>query len=316
PGYTIVTSTNDNTLAAINPDGTELVLVVVNPDAVNNKYTVDLGLFDNIGLPVTAIKSRDNSYDNDMAYEIKDSYLTFDIEGLTIATFVIPVDSSLSSELTDGGEYYILPRRSATCVVTATDGTVSLQPATMDDSQIWKASIKDGKVKFTNRYGETINTGSGYALSCSAEPKGTADFTLTSVGQQYFKIEASGKAFDLESESSNPGAKVGMWAYGTDPASATHRQWRFMPIANRSNITPGEDGIAEISTDAGIRIEAEKGMIRISAPEAGKIMVASIDGRVLHTSITDNTTIELSSGIYAVTFTGTNGRASQLVHVP
>ena len=316
PGYTIVTSTNDNTLAAINPDGTELVLVVVNPDAVNNKYTVDLGLFDNIGLPVTAIKSRDNSYDNDMAYEIKDSYLTFDIEGLTIATFVIPVDSSLSSELTDGGEYYILPRRSATCVVTATDGTVSLQPATMDDSQIWKASIKDGKVKFTNRYGETINTGSGYALSCSAEPKGTADFTLTSVGQQYFKIEASGKAFDLESESSNPGDKVGMGAYGTDPASATHRQWRFMPIANRSNITPGEDGIAEISTDAGIRIEAEKGMIRISAPEAGKIMVASIDGRVLHTSITDNTTIELSSGIYAVTFTGTNGRASQLVHVP
>lgn len=316
PGYTILTSTNDNTLAATNPEGNELVLVVVNPDAVSNKYTVDLGLYDKIGLPLTAIKSQDNSYDMDISYEIKDSYLTFDLDALTVATFVIPAESSISSEVIDGEEYYIMPRRSATCVVTANEGTVSLQPAAMDDNQIWKATITDGKIKFTNRNGETLSCGNGYALSSSAYPTGTQEFTMTSVGQQYFKIEASGKAFDLEGDSSNPGTKVGMWAYGTDPTSATHRQWRFLPIAKRSNITPGYDGVAGITLDSNIQIDASKGRIRIAAPKAGKIVVTSVDGRVLHTSISDQAEIDLPEGIYAVIFTESSNRTSQLVYVP
>ncbi|MDE5850769.1 MAG: hypothetical protein K2H38_11550 [Muribaculaceae bacterium] len=316
PGYTILTSTNDNTLAATNPEGNELVLVVVNPDAVSNKYSVDLGLYESIGLPVTAIKSQDNNYNQEMAYEITDSYLTFDLEGLTIATFVIPVESSLSSELTDGSDYYILPRRSATCVVTGTDGTATLQPASMEDNQIWKASIKEGKVRFTNRKGETLNAGTGYALSCSENPSGTEYFTLTSVGQQYFKIEASGKAFDLESDNSNAGTKVGMWNYGTDPASATHRQWRFLPIAKRSNITLEQNGVDKITEDSNVYINVSKGMIHVSAPKAGKVVVTSIDGCIVYSSITDEATIELASGIYAVLYTGTTKHTSQLVRVP
>lgn len=316
PGYTILTSTNDNTLAATNPNGNKLVLVVVNPDAVNNKYTVDLGLYENIGLPVTAIKSQDNSYNMDIAYEIKDSYLTFDLEGLTIATFVLPVECSLSSELKDGGEYYILPRRSATDVVTAMDGTVCLQPAALDDRQIWKVSINDGKVKFTNRKGEILNYETGYALSCSADPTGTEDFTLTSVGQQYFKIETAGKAFDLEGDNSNSGTKVGMWNYGTDAASATHRQWRFLPIAKRSNITLEQDEVLGITTDSDVRINVSEGMIQVNAPKSGKVVVASIDGRVLYSSFTDRAEIEIPSGIYAVSYTGTSSRTAQLILVP
>lgn len=316
PGYTILTSTNDNTLAATNPEGNELVLVVVNPDAVNNKYTIDLGLYDNIGLPVTAIKSQDKKYDQNIAFEIKDSYLSFDLEGLTIATFVIPVESSLSSELIDGGEYYILPRRSATDVVTAADGSVSLQPAALDDNQIWKVSINDGNVRFTNRNNETLNYESGYALSCSTNPSGSEEFTLTSVGQQYFKIETNGKAFDLESDRSSTGTKVGMWNYGTDPTSATHRQWRFLPIAKRSNITPGETESVGSLTDSDIRIETGKNMIHFAAPKAGKVVVASVDGRVHYSSITNQAAIELPSGVYAVSYTSPSERTSQLVYVP
>lgn len=315
-GYTILTSTNENTLAATNPEGNELILVVVNPDAVNNKYTVDLGLYNNIGLPVTAIKSQDKSYDKDIAYELKDSYLTFDLEALTIATFVIPVESSLSSELIDGGEYYILPRRSSTDVITSTEGTVTLQPATMNNDQIWKLSINDGKVRFTNRNGETLNYETGYALSCSANPTGTKDFSLTSVGQQYFKIETAGKAFDLESDRSASGTKIGMWNYGTDPTSATHRQWRFLPIAKRSNITPGQEGSAESIADAGIRINISKGMIQITAAQAGNIIVASIDGQLISSSITDHEEIKIPRGMYAVSYTGASKRISHIVNVP
>ena len=136
------------------------------------------------------------------------------------------------------------------------------------------------------------------------------------MGQQYFKIEASGKAFDLESDNSNAGTKVGMWNYGTDPASATHRQWRFLPIAKRSNITLEQNGVAEITDNSDVSINVSKGMIHVSASKAGKVVVTSIDGRIVYSSITDEATIELASGIYAVLYTGTTKHTSQLVRVP
>lgn len=315
PGYTIITSTSDNTLAATNPDGTELVLVVVNADAGKTQYSIDLGLYNGIGLPSTALQSQNNSYNKDIAYEIKDSYLTFDLDGLSIATFVIPVQSNLQTEVVDGGEYYILPRRSATDVVTARDGKVSLQPATLANDQIWKASVNGGKVKFTNRDGQTITAGNGYALSYSPSATGTQEFALKSVGQQYYKIEANGKAFDLEGNNSTTGTGIGMWDYGTDPANATHRQWRFLPITERSNITPGPDGIVAVDAKANVSIASADGLIHIDATEPGQVTVATLDGRVAFAANTSQAIVELGTGIYAVSYAGTSARASQLLRV-
>lgn len=315
PGYTILTSTNDNTLAATNPEGTELVFVVVNPDAIKSHYNIDLGLYSSIGVPTVALQSQSNSYNKDMPYEIKDSYLSFDIEGLTIATFVIPVQSDLATEVVDGGEYYILPRRSATDVVTARDGKVSLQPAALAGDQIWKASLDGGKVKFTNRDGLTLTATDAYALSAVSTATGTQQFELNSVGQQYFKLEANGKAFDLEGQNYTTGTGVGMWAYGTDPADATHRQWRFLPIAERSHITPTPDGIAEAATKADVSIAAADGMIQIEAPAAGKVVVATLDGRVAFAANTAQALVELPAGIYAVSYAGPGAQASRLVRV-
>ncbi|MDE7376342.1 MAG: hypothetical protein K2N16_05795 [Muribaculaceae bacterium] len=315
PGYTILTSTNDNTLAATNPEGNELVFVVVNPDAIKSSYTVDLGMYSNIGVPTVALQSRDNKYDQDMPYELKDSYLTFDLEGLTIATFVIPVQSDLQTELVDGGEYYILPRRSATDVISARDGKVCLQPAELAADQIWKASLNGGKVKFTNRDGQIITAGSGYGLIYTEQVTGTQEFELNSVGQQYFKIEAGGKAFDLEQDKSSTGTAVGMWEYGTDPAAATHRQWRFLPIADRSHITPVPGGINAVDAEAGASIASAEGMVQIQAPEAGQVTIATLDGRVMYSAKTAQAMVELPAGIYAVSFASASGRTSQLIRV-
>lgn len=314
PGYTIITSTNDNTLAATNPTGDELVLVVVNSDAVTAHYSIDLGLYTDISLPTVAIQSKNNSYNIDIDFELKNSYLTFDLDGLSIATFVIPVQSNLSCDVIDGGEYYILPRRSATDVVTARDGKVSLQPANLSDDQIWKATVSGENVKFTNREGQTITAGSNYPLSYNSNNSGTQNFKLTPIGQQYFKIEANGKAFDLEEDRSTTGTAVGMWNYGTDPASATHRQWRFLPIRERSNITPSADGISE-PTKSEVRITSAEGTICINAPEAGTVLVASIDGRVLFNTKTSQAVIEVPAGIYAVSYKGATTHTSQLISV-
>lgn len=314
PGYTIITSTHDNTLAALSPDGSELVLVVVNPDANKAEYTIDLGMFNNIGMPVTAIKSRNNSYDQEMDYELKDSYLYLDMPSLTIATFVIPVGSNLTDEVVDGGEYYILPRRSATDVITARGGKVCLQPADLSDDQIWKASISGGKVKFTNREGKTITAGSGYDLSASTSSTGTQAFSLVSVGQQYYKIEANGKVFDLSGDNSTTGTGVGMWAYGDDPAAATHRQWRFMPITERSEITPTSNSLGSVEmTD--LSITSADGAVSIEAPEAGRIIVAALDGRVLYSATASSAAVSLPAGIYAVSFAGQRSHAARLISI-
>lgn len=315
PGYTILTSTNDNTLAATNPEGTELVFVVVNPDALKSKYTVDLGLYSSIGVPTVALKSQNNNYNTDIAYEIKDSYLSFDLEGPTIATFVIPVQSDLQTELVDGGEYYILPRRTATDVVSARDGKVCLQPAELASDQIWKVSLNGGKVKFTNRDGQIITATDAYALSANAEATGTQEFDITSVGQQYFKIEADGKAFDLEGDNSSTGTAVGMWAYGTDPSTATHRQWRFLPIAERSHITPIPGGIDTPAAEAEVSITSADGLIEIQAPEAGQVTIATLDGRVVFSAKSAQAQVEFPAGIYAVSYVSASARASQLIRV-
>lgn len=314
PGYTIITSTHDNTLAATSADGSELVLVVVNPDPQRAVYDIDLGMYSSIGLPVTAIKSRDNNYGQEMDYELKDSYLHLDMDPLSIATFVIPVGSSLTDDVVDGGEYCILPRRSATDVITARDGKVSLQPAVLADDQIWKASISGGKVKFTNRKGQTLTAGSGYDLSATASASGTQAFSLVSVGQQYYKIEANGKVFDLNGDNSTTGTGVGMWAYGADPAAATHRQWRFLPIAERSEITPTSGGQGSVEL-AGLSVTAADGILAIEAPEAGNIVVAAIDGRVLYSATASSARVSLGAGIYAVSYAGSRTAAARLVSI-
>lgn len=314
PGYTIVTSTNDNTLAATNAEGTELVIVAVNPDPIASHFKIDLGLYNNIGLPVTAIKSRDKSYNKDLAYELEDSYLKFDLEGLSIATFVIPVNSDLSDEIADGGEYYLLPRRSATDVVTARDSKVCLEPATLADDQIWTVSINNGKVTFTNREGNILTAGSGYALSYSDSSTGTQEFAMTSVGQQYYKIEANGKSFDLEEDKSVTGTKVGMWDYGTDPAAATHRQWRFLPIKDRSNITP-DSAVETVSAKSGVEITSADGVVKIVAPATGRIVISTLEGHIVHSSESDYVSVELPAGIYAVSYSGVSGHTSQLLLV-
>ncbi len=312
PGYTIITSTNDNTLAASNPDRDELVLIIVNTDPNKAKYKIDLGLYNHIGEPSTALKSSDKNYDQDLAYEINDSYLTFDLDGLTIATFVMPVMSNLQSEIEDGTEYCILPRQSATDVLTAKDGKVCLQPIELSDDRIWTVSLSDGKATFTNRLGQTISATDSYTLSCVEGQLGTQQFSLSSVGQQYFKIEANNKAFDLEGEKSVTGTMVGMWNYGDDPAEATHRQWRFLPIKQRSSLN-SIDEITNEKVNSDVRIFASEGSIDIKSSEPGNMMVSTIQGQLVFSSFTSELSLKLPSGLYVVNFTGSTARKSQLI---
>ncbi len=237
PGYTIITSTDDKTLAAVNPDRSELVLVIINPDSIQGAYSIDLGLFDKIGTPITALYSGDGSYNNNLAYSIVDSYLSFNLDGLSIATFIIPAQSALQSGLINGGEYYIYPRRTASGVITAEKDGLYLQRAGLLSNQIWKADMEDGNVRFTNRDGRSILYNNETGAFYPSETDTCTSLSVSPVGFRYYKIEAGGKAIELEGDDPSIGTRIVGGDYGTENTESTHRQWRFLPIGKRSNVT-------------------------------------------------------------------------------
>jgi O-glycosyl hydrolase len=94
PGYRIVDSTSDLSLAAISPDGSELVLVIINPETYVQQFNIDLSAFEGFG-KVRQIRTR-----ADESFNLKNSLSTFDINGSSftydaqpesLVTYVIPL---------------------------------------------------------------------------------------------------------------------------------------------------------------------------------------------------------------------------------
>lgn len=111
-GYTIIGSTAPNTVAALSPDKTELVLVVSNSKTYTEKFEVDLSAFTNFG-KVKQYRTRAsealNIKHDETRFEIVDGKFTYNALGESVATFVIPVSLKTSSSILkhkNGGFFY------------------------------------------------------------------------------------------------------------------------------------------------------------------------------------------------------------------
>jgi O-glycosyl hydrolase len=110
PGYTIIDCKDANTLAALSPDKTELVLVVCNETAIDAAHSYNLEAFQTAG---PAIKRYRTGKVNDTYTErlytsnvtLTSDTLDYTAPKYSVTTFVIPVQVSTSS--IGGGKYYI-----------------------------------------------------------------------------------------------------------------------------------------------------------------------------------------------------------------
>lgn len=323
PGYTFLTSTNSRTLAARNAEGDSLVIVAINPDAIDCDFSMDLSAYKSVSRPETALSSTANSYFNPFDYELADKTLSFTLPGLTIVTFVIPVeaDPAFKTNLADGEKYLILPRNAADLAITGVDRGAQLAPIDCGDNQVWTLSVSNGHTQFTNQSGLSLTATSDYALSLTGdEAVGVKSFTITPVGAACYKIEAevdgAKKSFDLEGEGSSAGTKVGMWDYGTDPAGI-HRQFHLVRIYDATNAI--KDMLAEGKSSKAATFATADGALCImqSTEGQGFVTVYTLDGRVAYSGVVSDaaTMVPLPRGVYAVGYARGSEKASQIVTV-
>ena len=98
-GYRIIASSDDNTLAGLNPDSTELVFVISNMDSAPKRYDIDLSKFKNLGCFKTYRTSGDDNSVENCSEKIistlnekgvlSGSKLSYSAKGYSVTTFVI-----------------------------------------------------------------------------------------------------------------------------------------------------------------------------------------------------------------------------------
>ena len=104
-GYTIIDNSAPNSLAALSPDGKELVVVIDNKETYTQKFKIDLSKFTGIGR-VTQIRTRalaSLGVKNSVTYlTVTGNSFTYDALSESCATFVIPINQPTSVDQING----------------------------------------------------------------------------------------------------------------------------------------------------------------------------------------------------------------------
>lgn len=304
PGYTFLTVTDQDALAAVGPDDDRLVLVVMNQLTTEVSRDIDLSMFSSVGAPVKAYRTSPTEDTAPVSeYTLTDGILSFDMPAQSVMTFVLPVtvDRAVASVPQAGRRFLILPRNADDLAVTASGGAVSIQYITFSGNQIWTLVGDGDGFTFRNLEGNAITNGTDYALRLT-DGTDARTYTPVAVGDFHYRImgESGSKAFDLEGEKDTSGTRIGLWAYGD--ATGTHRQWAFVSL-------PGDDsGIIPMPSDpamAPVEVSAAKGhvSVRRSSGSPCMIVIYNAGGQPVSrlTMTQEEITVPLQAGYYVVT---------------
>jgi hypothetical protein len=302
-GYNIVTSLNDQSLAAMNAAQDTLVLVLLNEGSLAY-HRVDLSQF--AGLPNAAdIKAyRTSSTENLKSvkdFKLEENALTVKLPTQSITTLLLPVDGIVDAgEQAEGDvEYIIVPRHNLTAALTAAaSGAVTIENNTYGDGQRWKLKAVDGTGPFVleNALGQRLTSfrASGSSkLSAQTSASTEQQFYVDAIDLPYCKISPSryrSYALDLSNANSNAGTTVCTWQYTADTDTPTHRQWMLCPLRSQGDAT----GIGQL-------IDRSQ-EVRDAAQADG---VYDLAGRRVHRGpVSANTWQQLPRGIYVVCTNG------------
>lgn len=285
-GYSIVHSAGSHSLAAISPDGNELVAILLNADA-RAVHRISLPMARITGA-ITAWRTSENESLKPVAdfKQTGDSLIDVTLPDQSITTLIIPI--SLQQEeaegVCDGDTYMIVPQSNAEAAAAASASKLSIEKAdAADPAQRWTVKkTADGTYRLVSGNGLIPTYSSQYTMSLSKAEMSSQTFRIEDVDGIHVKIcpdKYADKAWDLESQSLSFGTKIGVWAYGNS-AAADHRNWMLVKVASSTAPSTGITDIAtssaaqeeEVFTTAGIKVTSLQKGLNIIKTSDGKRM--------------------------------------------
>ncbi|MCD8318218.1 MAG: hypothetical protein LUC45_04950, partial [Paraprevotella sp.] len=206
PGYTYLATQNGQTLAARNPEGDSLIIVVLNPTALPVTHQADLSFYSSVNGDITALRTSETEdlvATND--YTLEDRMLTYRLPAYSITTYLIPVTEAPEADnaILPDKSYWICPRNAADQSIQASDGQVTLQPIGYNAEQIWQLHSAGKGYTFINKAGYILTDRSPqYALDCEKQTETGQTFLLSPIHDIFQKIstEDESKSLDLQAE--------------------------------------------------------------------------------------------------------------------
>jgi len=309
---------NDQMLAALSPSGDSIILVTLNNSVMKVCHQIDLRMFKLSGQPLNVTRTSETENNSASSnYVLKDSNLTLTMPPYSITTVVIPLSGTVNTQkgIRTGMPYLILSR-TASLPVRSTDESVTIDAfVNGDSSQLWTLTAGATGYSIRNLAGRTL-TDAGVYNSVASTSNNLAGqlFNIESVGDGCYRVlsQRTGNALDLTGESNAVGTKVGLYAYGSNPA-VSHRQWMFvLPPGNPSLDNPSS--LPSVVTKEALRAFDAGHAIEISNTSGIKAIaiVYSLTGKILfkkqiHGS---STRIPVQSGVYVVSCVPMDGSKS------
>lgn len=241
PGYSIVSSTCDQSLCAVNPTGDSLVVVMQNNDT-KKVHRLSIPGARIKGLCTMYRTSSNESTARLRSYEkLNDSTLQVALPSQSITTLIIPIrpTSEKRPMLADGDTYLIVPQANNQVAAKAQKDKVVLADADANDpDQCWTLKqSNDGKWWLETASGRQADYNSGYYLKPSTTARITYELVPVDGLHYRIKVPGSTKCWDMEQEKTQAGTAIGTWDYGTS-AAAHHRQWQLIRIGSNKTMVP------------------------------------------------------------------------------
>ena len=290
PGYSIVASLCDQSLAAVNPACDSLVMVLLNTGTK---------VVHNVSLPMASIRANIRAWRTSetesltaVAQGIKvlsDSLVQVVLPAQSITTLVVPITPQVQRQetLVEGDTYMIVPQSSAMVAVSTTAKGLCIADAdATDPAQLWQVKkVSEGVYTLVNGKGQIPTTSTSYGISLSkTESKSKSQqFKIETIDGMNVRILLNGdsgkRGWDLSNEKLTAGTEVGAWEYGTSVA-ADHRNWFFVKVASASS---GQTGIEQPTASAqqqdGVRSIYAPSGLQLRQMQRGINIVRDSDGR-------------------------------------
>ncbi len=294
-GYNMVTSLNDQSLAAMNEARDTLVLVLLNEGSLTY-HQVDLSQLKNLPTASTIKAYRTSSSESLKSvkdFTLEGSSMLVKLPMQSITTLVLPVGGVATEPQTVADrEYIIVPRHNLTVALTAAEnGKVTIENTTYGEGQRWKLIAQDNAYILENARGQRLTSfrSSGSSkLTAQTAAASEQQFAIDAIDLPYYKIVPARNrsyALDLNNANSNAGTSVCTWQYTADTDTPTHRQWMLCPLPAQGE----ESGIEQLTTMS----TNQKALLADG--------IYDLTGRrLLNGTFTDNALRQLPNGAYIV----------------
>lgn len=249
-GYSMLSTGRGDILAAVSPDGKEVVVVMLNTGSNTKLVNVDLTLLKNVSSDVKlyVTNSKQNCQESSN-YTIDSETFSYVMGGEEIATAVFCVSPNEGiTGLNPEAAYMIVPRAASGVLSAESSENLKLAILSAGDSlQCWRfRRLSNGNYQiYTKKNGKEMaitDDGSYYLqLTELRSGNGSQEFRLVEHGENCYTIISASddKWFDLEGVNTSIGTNVGVWEAGGAGENA-HREWRIIPFpyANAAMMDP------------------------------------------------------------------------------